>query len=198
MYQGIQTQLNAADVEISALNAAITQHKSEIGNLRKMVDTAPAVEQEFAQLNRDYEVTKAQYTALLQRLERARVTDDADRTGIMKFEEIDPAATSPQPVSPSRMLMVLGVLIGGLGAGIAWGLLRQIVHPTFTSAQSLARATGLTVVGVISAAIAPEARARDRRDGFRVAFTAATLVVAAVVLAVTSNTVFRLVQGLLA
>jgi protein tyrosine kinase modulator len=196
VYQNIQTQLNQADVEISALNAAVSQHKAEVANLRKVVDTAPAVEQEFAELNRDYEVTKAQYTALLQRLERARVTDDAGRDGIMKFEVMDPAATSPQPVSPKRLLLVLGMLVVGLGAGIAWGILRQIVQPTFTSAQSLAHATGLQVVGVISAAVSAAERSRHRADTWRVAFTTMTLVGASVALAVTSGTVYQLVQGL--
>ena len=53
-----------------------------------MLDTAPQVEAEFAQLNRDYDVNKAQYTALLASLQKARLGERADDAGSIRFEVV--------------------------------------------------------------------------------------------------------------
>ena len=50
------------------------------------VNTAPDVEQRFATLNRDYDVTKAQYAALVEHMEKARISEDADRPAWSVFE----------------------------------------------------------------------------------------------------------------
>ena len=72
VHQNTLLQLNQTDVEIAALRGAIAQHELEISRLRTFVNTAPDVEQRFATLNRDYDVTKAQYAALVERMEKAR------------------------------------------------------------------------------------------------------------------------------
>src|SRR6185437_944322 len=71
VYQSIQLALNQADVEIAGLRGVLSDHQQKVVELRRMVDTMPQVEAEFARLNRDYAVNKAQYTALVDRLEKA-------------------------------------------------------------------------------------------------------------------------------
>jgi hypothetical protein len=90
VYQSIQTQLSQVDVELASLRGAASQHRREIAELRRFVDSAPEVEQEFARLNRDYTVQRAQYQQLVERLERARVSDDAAQNGIVRFDVIEP------------------------------------------------------------------------------------------------------------
>ena len=83
------------DVDIADLNTELAQHESKAAELRRMLDTAPQVEAEFAQLNRDYDVNKAQYTALLASLQKARLGERADDAGSIRFEVV--RATDREP-----------------------------------------------------------------------------------------------------
>src|SRR6266853_5673821 len=72
VYQGIKLQLSQADVEVAAARRQVADREGRIAELRKMSTTAPAVEAEYARLNRDYDVTRGQYQALAERLNRAK------------------------------------------------------------------------------------------------------------------------------
>ena len=69
----MQLELNKVDVEIAALRRELAQHQATVADLRQRLNTAPQVEAEFQQLNRDYDVNKAQYTALLESYQKARL-----------------------------------------------------------------------------------------------------------------------------
>ena len=81
IYQSIQLALNQVDVEIAGLKGELSDHQQKVTELRRMVDTMPQVEAEYARLNRDYNVNKAQYTALVERLEKARLGEEAEAKG---------------------------------------------------------------------------------------------------------------------
>src|SRR5262249_36064163 len=100
VYQNIQLQSNQADVDIAALRGDVAEHEHRIAELKNLMNTAPEVEAELSKLNRDYDVTRAQYQALLDRLQRARLSEDADATGIVRFEVVDPPAAGALPIGP--------------------------------------------------------------------------------------------------
>ncbi len=62
VFQSIQLQLNQAEVEMAALKGEIRDRQNRIADLRRLVNTAPEVEAEFARLNRDYDVDAAAST----------------------------------------------------------------------------------------------------------------------------------------
>lgn len=151
VFQQIQAQLSSVEVELASLRGAAAQHQREIAELRRFVDSAPEVEQEYARLNRDYGVTKAQYEQLVARLEQAKVTDDAAKSGIVRFEVIEPPRADLAPVWPRRALLMLFGLVVGVGAGVALAVLPHLFRPTFNDTDSLARITQLPVLGSVSA-----------------------------------------------
>jgi hypothetical protein len=114
------------------------------------VNTAPEVEAEFSRLNRDYDVTRAQYQSLVERLEKAKFSDEADQTGVVRFEVVDPPTADFKPVSPNRPMLILGVLVAGLGAGGALAYLLHQIKPVFSTGRQLASITGLPVLGEVS------------------------------------------------
>jgi polysaccharide chain length determinant protein (PEP-CTERM system associated) len=175
VYQEIQMQLNQADVESASLRGEISQHNSEIAKLKKVVNTAPEVEQKYAQLNRDYSVTKDQYTALAARLEKAKVTDNADDTGIVKFEVIDPPAADIKPVSPSRGLLSIPVLLGGLIGGVAFAVVLSRIRPTITGVRMLNRMTSVPVIGSVSRIVSGELKLAESADYRRFGLAGAAL-----------------------
>src|ERR1700722_12663475 len=66
VYQNIQLALNKEDVEIAALRREVEQHQTTVAELRQRLNSAPEVEAEFQQLNRDYDVNKARSNALIE------------------------------------------------------------------------------------------------------------------------------------
>jgi polysaccharide chain length determinant protein (PEP-CTERM system associated) len=150
VYQNIQLQLNQANVEIATLNAEIAERQRKIGELRERVNTAPEVEAGLSRLNRDYEVTRASYQALLERLEKARLADQAEQTGIVHFEIIDPPAASFSPVAPKRTLLLLAVLVLAVGAGGGLAYLLHLLRQVFSNTRQLQSLTGRPVIGWVS------------------------------------------------
>ncbi len=152
VYQRIQVSLNELDVEIAALRGQIADRERRSAEMRKLADTAPDVEAEFARLNRDYGVTRAQYQSMVERLERARLSDKADENGVVKFTVIDPPVAKLEAVAPKRgMLTILGLLFA-LAAGAATTYALHVFRPVFQNVRSLANVTGMRVLGAISMA----------------------------------------------
>jgi len=192
VYQSVQLALNQVDVDIADLNTELAQHESKVAELRRMLDTAPQVEAEYAQLNRDYDANKAQYTALLGSLQKARLGERADDAGSIRFEVVQPPTASLRPVWPKRPLLLGMVLAGALasGAALAYGL--SYLHPVVSSATSLAQSLGVPVLGTVSAAFPGRRRAAIRRDFAKISVAAVCLLVAFVVALILSQEGYRL------
>jgi polysaccharide chain length determinant protein (PEP-CTERM system associated) len=193
VYQSVQLALNQVDVDTADLNTELAQHEAKVAELKKMVDTAPQVEAEFAQLNRDYDVNKAQYTALLASLQKARLGERADDAGSIRFEVVQPPNAGLRPVWPMRKMLMAAVLAAALagGAALAYGL--AYLHPVVAgSTAGLAQLVGVPVLGTISVAFPQRHRAGVRREGVRMAFAACCLVAAFGVAVVLSQRGYRL------
>lgn len=186
VYQRVQLDLNQVDVDIADLNTELAQHQTKVAELRRYLDTAPQVEAEFAQLNRDYDVNKAQYTALLGNLQKARLGERAADAGSVRFEIVQPPTASLRPVWPPRPLFLAAILLGSLavGAALAYGL--NQLHPVITSAQTLATSVGAPILGLVSGAFPQQARRAARRDALRLSIAGGCLVVAFVLAVVLS------------
>ena len=178
VYQNIQLQLNQADVEMASLKGEITDRQQRIAELDHAKNVAPEIEAEFARLNRSYGVTKAQYTSLVERLEKAKLSEQATDAGSIKFEVIDPPAAKIEPVKPNRPLLTSIVFLAalGLGAGLAW-LLGQL-RPVYDSAHRVADDTGLPILGAVSRTGQAAAVSRQRVSLLRFAAASAALLVA--------------------
>jgi hypothetical protein len=179
-------------VDIASLRGAVTQHRAKAAELRQRLDSAPQVEAEFAALNRDYEVNKAQHTALLQNQEKARLGEQADNAGSVRFEIVQPPSASFSPVYPRRYLFLGAALAAALLAGGALAYLLHMMAPVVSSARSLAEFTGLQVLGVVSAAF-PGRIANDARNSMlRFSFGVVCLIGAFVVVIALNWSGFRL------
>jgi len=162
VFQSIQLALNQADVEIASLRGALSQHREKAAELRQRLDTAPEVEAEYAQLTRNDAVNKTQYEALLSNYEKARLGEQADSAGSVRFEIVQPPTASFSPVFPKRVLLLVGTLIAALvlGGVVTW--LMTLLRPVVGTAQGLTKLTGLPVLGVVSAAFPARNRAAAR------------------------------------
>jgi polysaccharide chain length determinant protein (PEP-CTERM system associated) len=154
VYQSMKISLSQAEAELAEVRGQIAAQEQAIGGLRSRMDAIPQVEAELAQLNRDYQVNKAQYDQLLQRLESARISQRADQsTGDVKFRVIEPPIMPMVPSGPERTLLSALVLLASLGAGLGFALLLQQVRPVFSTKDTLRQVTGLPVLGSVTAAV---------------------------------------------
>jgi len=152
VYQSIQLELNHADVEIADLRTQLAEHESKARELRQLLNTAPQVEAEYAQLNRDYDVNKAQYTALLSSFEKARIGERADSAGSVKFQVVEPPIVSNRPVWPRRTILLTGILLGALALGTIAANRLDRLRPLVGSSSGLAHATGVPILAVFGSA----------------------------------------------
>lgn len=148
--QNLQIALNEAELQIAAADSQLSDHRTRIVELKRMMNVLPEVEAELARLSRDYGINQTQYEQLLQRLESARLTDEADRSEDLKVKIIDPPVLPILPAAPKRGLLLIGVLLAGLGAGggLAW-LLAQL-QPAFSNLRELRKLIKLPTLGSIS------------------------------------------------
>jgi polysaccharide chain length determinant protein (PEP-CTERM system associated) len=196
VYQSIQLALNQADVEIAGLKGELSDHQTRIADLRRMVDTQPQVEAELARLNRDYAVNKAQYTALVDRLEKARLGGEAEATGSVRFEVIDPPTADPEPVSPQRSVLLATVLLAALGAGIGVAYLITLIKPVFHTAKQLVERTGVAVLGVVSVTRVVGSPVSERRQYLMYSLACSTLLVGLLVVVLVGRSFAPLAFGL--
>ena len=195
VFQSIQLALNNVEVEISDLQAEIGEHQAKARELRQMLDTAPQVEAEYAQLTRDYDVTKAQYTALQTNYEKARLGERADNAGSVRFAVVQPPTVSYKPVWPQRTLYLSAVLMLALGCagGLAYAL--NQLQPVVVSAARLSQLTDVPVVGVVGPAFPGPSRALVHRQTFQIALALTAIVVVFFVLLALSASGLRLELG---
>jgi polysaccharide chain length determinant protein (PEP-CTERM system associated) len=196
VYQGIRLQLSQADVEVAAARQQVTDHEARIEQLRKMINVAPEVEAEYARLNRDYDVTRGQYQALVERLNRAKLSDQADATGVVRFEVVDPPTGSDHPIAPDRVRLILTVLLGGIAAGVGVAYFLHQLRPVFTSTRQLSELTQLPVLGAISMTWLERHQAEGRRAMWAYSAAAAALLLIAIIALSTQSVVVGLIHGL--
>jgi polysaccharide chain length determinant protein (PEP-CTERM system associated) len=198
IYQGMKLQLSQIDVEVAAARQQVADQERKIAELRKTINTAPQVEAEYERLNRDYAVTHTQYQALVDRMSRARLSDKADATGVVRFEVVDPPAVDPEPIFPKRTKLIFQVLAAGLAAGLGLAYLLHQLRPVFTSARQLTEATQLPVLGYVSMTWVERHRAVGRRALWAYSFGAVLLVVVAVVTFLTDGLTSHFLHALIA
>ncbi len=163
--QELNRLLAASEVQAASLRARVNEFSARLATARSAVRTAPQIEAEAAQLNRDYEITKKNYEDLVARRQSATISGDLDSaSGMADFRLIDPPRVSPKPVFPNRLLLLPLALVAAVGAGIFTAFAASQVRPVFMEASELRTKTGLPLLGVVSIALAEPDRRRERRD----------------------------------
>jgi polysaccharide chain length determinant protein (PEP-CTERM system associated) len=197
VFQNIQLQANQTDVEISGLRVQLAEHRRIEGELRRVADTAPEVEAEYQRLTRDYSSTQAQYKSMLERLERARLSEDAAETGVIRFDIVDPPTAGLAPIFPNRTMLLAAVMFGGIALGLAVAWLMHMLRPVFSSARSVSELTGLPVLGQVSRTWLEKQRAAMRNGFLRYSAAAGLLFVLFIVVEVIKNPASRYLRNLL-
>lgn len=170
--------LRAMQADKSAQVAALTNRKSQIeadiAAFDQKVAGDPAAAQEQAEIERNYQVLKTQYDKLLADREQVKLRSQAaSQTDAVKFSVIDPPVTPAAPTAPNRLLLLTGVLIVGLGGGVAAAFGLSQLAGTFPTSKRLEKASGMPVIGSVGEVVtaAQTALRRKRLQMFAAAMT---------------------------
>ena len=180
--------LASSEVQVASLKARVSEYESRMARAREQMKTAPQIEAEYAQLNRDYGVHKANYQSLVSRREQAGMSGELENAaGVADFRLIDPPRASQKPVAPNRLLLMPGALIAGLGAGLGIAFVLSQLRSVFFDARALRNTIGLPILGVVTLVRSEAARQRDKRELrlFGLAFSSLVGVFVLVVLVMT-------------
>ena len=192
IYQSIQLELNKVNVGIADLRTELTEHQQKAQELQQLLNKTPQLEAQYAQLSRDYDINKKQYSALLASYDKARLGEQAGNAGAVRFEVVQPPAVSYMPVSPQRTKLLAIVLILALGAGGALAYALNQLRPVVGSPVALRQLTGIPVVAVVGCAFPTRTAQTARSQITRFSFALACLVIGFVIVVVLSHLGIRL------
>jgi polysaccharide chain length determinant protein (PEP-CTERM system associated) len=165
LYEQIKLQLVKQEAVVAALNQRITSRKEELQKWRNMAQTAPQVEAELQRLVRDYDIIRKGYHELRARSESARLARDLEtKAQKVQFRIIDPPLVPMKPSGPNRPMFLSGVLLAGIGSGLAFAFALGQINTSFPSVSALRNTFQLPVVGSVTAITAPAERWRRRRE----------------------------------
>lgn len=143
------------DTQIASLERQVRAEQAESERLQELARTAPHVQAEFQNLDRDYTVVRKNYEELLARRESLQIAGaartDADR---VRLDVVEPPTVPQRPTGPNRLLFASAVLAAGIGAGLGLMVLLVQFDRGFYTVHDL-RKLGLPLLGAISSAAAP-------------------------------------------
>jgi polysaccharide chain length determinant protein (PEP-CTERM system associated) len=164
MLQQMNVALSVAEARVASLKARVDEYNSRLGRMHSQSNAAPEVEAQLAQLNRDYEVNRANYQKLVERRESAKLSGDlSSATDMLTFRVIDPPTVPLTPSGPNRPRLFSLVFAGALVAGLVVALLMSQLRPTFLSQASLREVTGVPILGTIGMNWTSEQKVKRKR-----------------------------------
>lgn len=151
----LQARLVDVDLAIASTERQIGSSTEEVERLETLARSAPQLQAEFDNLDRDYGVLRRQYEELLARRESLQLAGAA-RTGAdqVRIEVVEPPTVPTIPRGPNRLLFASAVLVVGLGAGGALAIMLGLLDRGFYSLRDL-REIGLPVLGSVAEVDAP-------------------------------------------
>ena len=150
VYEQLKVRLVEADTAVASLQRQRAAEAELLDRLEKVQREQPGLVAEYQNMDRDYSVLRKNYEELLNRLQSANLAQAADtQADKVKLQIVDPPETPRLPVTPNRLLLVSGVLVAGIGGGIAFTILLGQLDRSFSTVDQL-RELGLPVLGGIS------------------------------------------------
>ncbi|MDY0747230.1 Wzz/FepE/Etk N-terminal domain-containing protein [Paucibacter sp. R3-3] len=175
--QELTRLLATSEVQVAAMKARVDEYQARYSQALAAIKTAPQMEAEAAQLNRDYAINKKNYEDLVARREAAAISGDLDVTsGVVDFRVIDPPRALPQPVAPNRLLLLAGAMLGALVAGVFASFAASQLRPVFHDMMELRNKVELPILGVVTRLVTDSDRRLRRVDLIRFGAASGALV----------------------
>ena len=173
----LESQLKANRLEITNRQAEIKDEQNKINEYQARLNSAPVMEQQFADVTRDYDQSKADYEALLKKENDSEMSTDLEKTQQAEhFSMLDPPNLPVKPYKPNRLqLCGLGLALGFvLGAGLAFG--REKLSGKIYSEREIKQLVPFDVIAEIPSIESPEEQTSHRHSAWIAAAVAVVMV----------------------
>jgi polysaccharide chain length determinant protein (PEP-CTERM system associated) len=178
MQQELNRIVATSEVQVATLRTRVGEYSARLNRARELMKTAPQIESEQAQLNRDYDINKKNYNDLVTRRESAALTGDLESVaGLADFRLIDPPRASQKPVAPNRLLLMPLALVVALGLGLASAFLASQLRPVFYDKRSLSQVVGLPILGAVNLVMRDSEISSEKKELQRFWFASTGLLV---------------------
>lgn len=152
----LQTQLNATDTQLAALQARAMDLRTKLSGLEGRIGAAPEVEREYQAVTRDLASARAKYDELLKRQMDAEVSEAAIAGGTAdKFRVKSSPKTPDSPAKPARAAIAIIAIVLAAIASLSAVIMAQLFDATVRGARDIQDILGvapLTTVPVIKRA----------------------------------------------
>jgi polysaccharide chain length determinant protein (PEP-CTERM system associated) len=162
VFQQLRVSLAEAEANVASLRAKLSSYEAQYAQLRAAARMVPQVEAEYAQLNRDYDIQKKTYETLLARKQSATIGEGVQDFGGTQFRVVDPPRVDPQPLPPTRHVLLGLALLAAVAAGLLAAFVVNQILPTFHDARSVRDTTKRPILGMVTM-LPSEALSRMRR-----------------------------------
>ena len=186
----LESQLQANRAEIASRQSEIKELQGKIYEYQGRLNHAPMMEQQFTDLTRDYEQSKANYDSLLAKKNQSEMATDLEKTQQGEhFRMLDPPNLPVKPAKPNRLMLcglglVVGLVLGGLTAAGA-----EFAGGKVYTEREIKRLVPFEVIAEIPALETAGEQAASRRDNLLAA--AAAVVIMTCILAGTAISYLR-------
>ncbi|MGA2966732.1 MAG: hypothetical protein ABSD64_11010 [Terriglobales bacterium] len=166
----LESQLKANRVEIANRQAEIKDEQNKINQYQARLNMAPVMEQQFADITRDYDQSKAEMSTDLEKTQQGE-----------HFRMLDPPNLPVRPYKPNRLqLCGLGFVVGlVLGGGFACG--KEKLSGKIYSEREIKKLVPFDVIAEIPPIETPREQSSRRRSAW-IAGAAALAIMGAILL----------------
>ena len=170
----VTVRLQLIDRESKRLTQEQERITGQMASYRSKVDAVPVREQEMAELNRNYSVSKDHYQSLLDKTFSAGMAADLEKKQQAEhFTILDLAQVPEKPFKPKRGLMFIGAFLGALAMSLCLAYLADMMNSSVKFEREL---KAMLPANVPLLAVVPQLQsAADRRSSIRFAVIAVVI-----------------------
>ena len=160
----LESQLKANRLEIANRESEIKDEQNKISQYQGRLNMAPVMEQQFADITRDYDQSKTDYEALLAKKNQSEMSTDLEKTQQgERFRMLDPPNLPVRPYKPNRLMLCGAGLAVGLvfGGAFAFGL--EKLSGKIYSEREIKKVVPFEVIAEIPPIETPQEQSSSRR-----------------------------------
>ncbi|MEM9495617.1 MAG: XrtA system polysaccharide chain length determinant [Pseudomonadota bacterium] len=178
----LNAELRAAQASMEILKTREERLRKDLEEIAFTASQAPAAQAELQRIMRDYEQTSNTFDELVARRDTLALTESLGAAGRgVEYQVYERPQAALTPSDPPRLLLIVGVAMMALGAGLGIVFLLTVVEKSFSQAEDLRDAFGLPVLGALSEVSSKDVVAARVRDFVRLGVASASLAVLMVI-----------------
>jgi polysaccharide biosynthesis transport protein len=161
----LESQLKANRLEIANREAEIKDEQGRVNQYQARLNMAPVMEQQFADVTRDYEQSKTDYESLLAKKNQSEMSTDLEKTQQGEhFRMLDPPNLPVKPYKPNRLLLCGAGLAVGIVLGGGFAFSQEKLSGKIYSEREIKKLIPYEVIAEIPTIESPEEQSSHRRS----------------------------------